>query len=61
MITSSDSALSIGRLLRKSGVVGSTGPSAPSSHTSTAPAFTPALASTSFSRGPLHVALPIAP
>ena len=61
MITSSAIAFSIGNAFMKSGVVGSTGPSAPFSHTSTAAGVMPAFASTSFSRGPRQVALPIAP
>src|SRR3954453_1619118 len=61
IITSPAIALSIGRLLWKSGVVGRTGPSAPSNQTSVASAFAPTLANTSLSRGPRQVAHPIAP
>src|SRR6266567_1536052 len=45
----------------KSGASGTTGSSNPLKRTWTAPAFTPARSRTSFSRTPVHLALPMAP
>ena len=57
----SSSALSRGNDLMKSGVLSITPLSAPSNTTSMAPALIPVLLSTSRSRTPAHLALPIAP
>ncbi len=60
-MTSPSRAWSIASDFMKSGASGTTGSSRPLKRTATAPGFTPARSSTSRSRTPTHLALPMAP